>query len=73
MLECIKYFQNATLHFNCEYNPEDSIESKDEHGVHLFTIIDVCLLPHPDADHSNVYHCETENMDYVSSFEPLTV
>ena len=52
-----------TLHFNCEYNFDDAEDSPEEDNE-LFTITDVSLLPHPDADHNSVYHCETENMDY---------
>lgn len=53
-----------TLHFNCEYNIDEDEDSPDEEDDELFTITDISLLPHPDADHTAVYHCETENMDY---------
>ena len=66
--------QGETLHFNCEYNVDDGEDSTDEDDE-LFSITDVSLLPHPDADHNSVYHCETENMDYVSEihFELLSL
>ena len=57
--------QGETLHFNCEYNVDDGEDSTDEDDE-IFSITDVSLLPHPDADHNTVYHCEAENMDYVS-------
>ena len=54
------------MHFNCEYEIDDDEDSTDEENNEIFSITDICLLPHPDAEHTNVYHCETENMDYVS-------
>ena len=53
------------MHFNCEYNIDDDESSPEEEPTDLFSLIDVCLLPHPDADHNTVYHCDTDNMDYV--------
>lgn len=70
MNDCL-CFQGKTLHFNCEYEIDDGDDSTDEEESQLFSITDVGLLLHPDADHTNIYHCETENMDYVSVTESI--